>query len=210
MNNVFWRRLRRHWRWNLAEIYAQALTIICIVGLVTFVALRFDIDVLASLVTSLLDARPWLFFLLAWCLVRSYQLTRDALFGHKFLNSRFVVRLRKTTTDALMIMLSSFLGVVSALLLQDTKQSAGNLLALGLVVAFATFFPLGIALGVGDIRQGLSRPLKRWSGVIAAILMLVWMGMNGTMSERKAEPQPTLCSPGQIDSAVTTSSLQTR
>jgi hypothetical protein len=210
VKNAFWRRLRRHWRWNLAETYAQALSIMRIVSLVTFVALRFEIAALANLVTSLLDARPWLFFLLAWCLVRSYQLIRDALFGHKFLNSRFVERLRKATTDALLIMLSSFLGIVSALLVHGTKQTDSNLLALGLVVSFAFFFPLGIALGIGDVRQGLSRPLKRWSSVIAAILMLVWMGMNGTMSEHKAKPQLAQCPPKQIDATVATSSLQSQ
>jgi hypothetical protein len=107
-------------------------------------------------------------------------------------------------------MLSSFLGIVSALLVHGTKQTDKNLLALGLVVAFAVFFPLGIALGIGDVRQGFSRPLKRWSSVIAATLMLVWMGVNGTMSEHKAKPQPSQCPPKQIGAPVATSSLQNR
>ena len=127
MVSAYWRRLRRNWRWNLQDIYYKAFAIVGIAFVGTLVAFVVNNNDFTSLPMSLLDGHPWMFFLFSWTLIRGVQLAWAELFGFNVLNNRMMRYIWRATMDALTLMLSSFFGVVLALIVRGSSQSHGNI-----------------------------------------------------------------------------------
>lgn len=194
MAGSYWRRLRRNWRWNLKEIYYKSFAIAGITLAGTLIAFVVNINDFTRLPLSLLDGHPWMFFLFSWTLIRGLQLGWSELFGMKPQGGRAMRYIWHATSDALVLMISSFLGVVLALIIRGASQNRGDLMALVVVVIVAVAFPFGLALGVADMqRHGFTRRVKRWSGVAAGVFMLIWLGVSAEIHGRHDGEMPKNC-----------------
>lgn len=168
------------------ELYLTAGSIAFIVGFAMLLALRFDIVWLANLSVAALDIKPLLLFLLGWCLVRTFELTREEFFKPRHRDGRFARRLRKSTVDASVIMVGAYLGAIAALLLRGAKDSEQATFPAYALILLMLCFPFWVASGVSNPRrQGTSMRVKRWSGVLAGVAFLAIMGASGHISERK-------------------------
>lgn len=194
MATAYLRRLRRHWHWNLQDIYYKALAIVGITFTGTIIAFVVNINDFARLPLSLLDGHPWMFFLFSWTLIRGIQLGWSELFGTNPRGGRAMQYIWNATSDAFILMIGSFLGVVLALIVRGLPQSRGNLMALIVVMIIAVSFPFGLAMGVVDMqRQGFTRRVKRWSGFAAGAIMLIWLGVSAEMHGRNDVEMPKNC-----------------
>lgn len=168
------------------DLYLTAGSIAFIVGVAMLLALRFDIVWLANLSVAALDIKPLLLFLLGWCLVRTFELTREEFFKPRHHEGRFARRLRKSTVDASVIMVGAYLGAIAALVLRGAKDSEQAIFPAYALIVLILFFPFWVASGVSNPRrQGTSMRVKRWSGVLAGVTFLAIMGASGHINERK-------------------------
>lgn len=197
--NKAWRRLRRYWNWYLAESYYQTTIIAVIVCIGVFLSLHWDSDALANLSTSLMDGRPWMFLLVAWCVIRFLHLASHALFRTKVRESRFIRRIWKACVEAMAVMLGSFAGAVLGLYLHGFKRT-DNVMALCIVLFFALVRLSAAAYDMPSHRSlSISRNSRRWLGLGCAVFLLICLGVNGDMSEHKSPNQS--CTTGEARNA---------
>ncbi|HEX7815087.1 hypothetical protein [Dyella sp.] len=168
------------------EFYLTAGNIAFIVGVAMLLALRFNVVWLANLSVAVLDIKPLLLFLLGWCLIRTFELTREQFFKPRHRDGRFARRLRKSTVDASVIMVGAYLGAIGALVLRGAKDSEQATFPAYTLIVLILCFPFWVASGVSNPRrQGASMRVKRWSGVLAGVIFLTIMGATGHIDEKK-------------------------
>lgn len=200
MKKAYWRRLRRNWRWNLRDLYYKAFAVVGITLAGTLIALLVNERGFASLPLSLVDARPWMFFLFSWTVMRGIQLGWSELFGDRVLNGRMMRYVWSATIDALVLMMGSFCGVVLALIVRGVHQGHENIISIVIVMAFALFFPFALAFGLVDMqRQGFTRRVKRWFGVGVGAFMLIWLFLSSEMHPEQAKKTEARCAVNTSD-----------
>ncbi|MBE1162340.1 hypothetical protein [Dyella acidiphila] len=99
-SEAYFKRVQEIWFGKLSERYARALSLAFVTWIATSFAIRFDWNWLSNLTTSILDAKPLVFFLLCWCVVRIFELSRVTFFKAKGGDSKLSRRLLDGTTDA--------------------------------------------------------------------------------------------------------------
>jgi hypothetical protein len=172
----FSRRLRLLWRLHLSEPYATGISIAVVVGCAVLVSVRFDLEWLSALATSVLDIKPVLLFLLGWCVVRFFQLAAHGLFPTGKVNFRVASRLRRAMADGSLIYVAAAWGAVFGLWLTEEGKHHPLIGLMLSLFMFALAYPLLLAFGVlSNHSPGLSRANVRWLKLGVSIVLLVVM-----------------------------------
>ncbi|WP_267221966.1 hypothetical protein [Dyella silvae] len=182
------KRLRRYWRQYLADAYWQAIILGGFVCVGIYLSLLSNSDALANLSVSLMDGRPWMFLLVAWCAVRFVQLASHSFLPAKIRASRFPRRIWKASIDALTVAIGSFIGTVLALRAYGIRRP-DDLWAIFLVLFIALFHLFAIAQGMyGHRFLNVSTIHRRWLGLAFAASLLAILAVSGNMTEREKSP----------------------
>lgn len=199
--DLFLKRLRRHWRGHLEDLYLQGAITAGIVFIALMASLRWDRTSLAGFATSILDGQPWMLFLGAWCVARLLQLASHILFRTGIGQKGVVGRIWRAARDAFLLFFSAFVGAAVALALYGVDTTK-NLPAVGIVLLTAIGQPFLFASQcISRKSLGLSRHGRQWVGLAFGTLFFAWMAFFGNFERHKEVPDERLAHASPVLSA---------